>query len=208
MMSRNLQPLFLTALLAASLPLAAQVGSPYEPQIAELTIEGRVPLNSIFAASPGALAIPVEVLAQLQSGQLELRGRIEFNRGARILRIWQFIVPGGTPLPLPEAPPLTAPNVAVATDLHLEQIRWHQFKVTATGKTRQVVALLGRTVTRYSTTGPDEGETALISFGFEDGDPKKATFLTVHYPGEITGVIQQISADIRLEPAPLKAPQQ
>jgi hypothetical protein len=206
-LTQSVSRLFLGALLAAGLSASAQiVGSPYEPQIAELIIEGRVSLNSIFAASPASLALPPQVLADLQSGRLELRGRIEYNRAARLIRIWQFIVPGGTPLPLPEAPLVNAPNVAVATDLHIESIRWHQFILSATGRPRHLVAFIGRTIGRFSATGPDEGEPGIISFGFDDNDTSKINFLTVHYPGEVTGVIPQVTAKIRIEPAPLKAP--
>lgn len=207
-MKNLFSPLLLASLLAFSLPAVSQItGSAYEPQLAELTLEGRVSLNSIFAANPTSLAIPADVLMQLQTGQLELRGRIEFNRAARVLRLWQFIVPAGTPLPLPQSPAVDAPNVAISTDLHVEQIRWHQFNLSATGQVRQVVAILGRTLAKFTRVGPNEGETGLISFGFDNNDPSRLNFLTVHYPGEITAVIQQVNTSIRLEPAPLKAGQ-
>jgi hypothetical protein len=200
---------FLAALVFAfAFPARAQiVGSPYEPQIAELTIEGRVPLTSLFAASPTAISFPPEILAQLQSGQLELRGRIEFNRAARILRIFQFIVPSGTPLPLPQAPPVDAPNVGVSTDLHLESIRWHQFPLGQSTRLRQVVLIVGRTLATFSRTGPGVGESGTISFGFDDNDPTKLNFLTISYPGEITAVVQQVWSNFRFEPRNLKAPE-
>lgn len=207
-MLQPLPKLILASILLAGLPMAAQiVGSPYEPQIAELTIEGRVPLTSIFAANPASLALPPEVLGQLQAGRLELRGRLEFNRAARILRIWQFIVPAGTPLPSPQSPPVDAPNVAISTDLHLESIRWHQFALGSSARVRQVVAIIGRTLAKFTQVGPSEGETGIVSFGFDDNDPSKINFFTVHYPGEITAVVQQVSAVVRFEPATLKAAQ-
>lgn len=66
-----------------------------------------------------------------------------------------------------------------------------------------MVAILGRTLGKYTKAGPTEGETALVSFGFNDNDPAKINFLTVHYPGEITAVIQQVSVSARIEPPTL-----
>ncbi len=207
MFQRLINLLFATTLLVAASPLAAQiVGSPYETQFSELLLEGRVPLTNIFAANPSSLALPPEVLSQIQAGRLELRGRLEFNRAARVVRLWQFIVPAATPLPSPQSPAVDAPNVAVCTDLHIESIRWHHFSLDSTAKLRYVVAIIGRTIGKFTRIGPSEGETGSISFGFEDADPSKTNFLTVHYPGEITAVIPQVAGTVRLEPAKLRAP--
>jgi hypothetical protein len=162
-------------------------------------IEARVPLSNLFSASPGAIPLPTDVLAQIQTGQLELRGRIEYNRAARVLRIFQFIVPRGTPLPLPTSPALNASNVGMATDLHIDDVRWHEFEVRSTGQKRTLVMIMGRTLSSYSSTGPGEGETGLVSFGFETDNPSRFNFVTIHYPGEVTAVIQDPSGFLRIE---------
>lgn len=75
--SRSSVVAFAAVLAVSASPVIAQIaGSPYEPRIAELIIEGKVHLPSVFAANPDSLAIPPEVLGPIQAGQLELRGRV------------------------------------------------------------------------------------------------------------------------------------
>ncbi len=190
-------PGFRTALLlVAAVSASAQVpGSPYEPQIAELVLEARVPLSNLITSPSGTAPLPDSVLAQLQSGQLEMRGRIEYNRAARVFRIWQMLVPAGTPLPQPQSPPLNAPNIPTSADVSVDSIRWSQF-VKRDGGVRQAVIVIGRVITRHGAFGSDPGDTLLFSFGFER--PDTVTFLTVHAPGEVAVVAQQVAGVFRM----------
>jgi hypothetical protein len=96
---------------AASSLQGQTLGSVYDPQMAAMTVEGRFALTGFLTDYPDVLGLPAEVRGAINAGALELRGRLEYNRGARLLRLYQMIVPANTPYPLPETPDIGAPFV-------------------------------------------------------------------------------------------------
>jgi len=191
--------LFSAAILLSSGSLSAQVlGSVYDPQMIELVAEGRIALTQILVSSPANLGLPPDVLAALQSGQLEMRARIELNRGARLLRLWQLIQPPGLPLPAPVSPPLRAPNIGLAIDIGIEKVLWSEFP-TAAG-TRQTVLIVGRVLANYGSFGPVEGEAATFSFGTDKANSSRVSFVTIDFPGEAVVVVPTVEGRLRIEP--------
>lgn len=183
MKRRNL----LTALAAtaAAVPAKAQtLGSIYDPQLASLTLEGRVPLNNILSESPNILSLPAEVLGAIQAGALELRGRMEFNRALRLFRLYQFLVPPSAPYPLPQAPAFSDPTVGSAFDLAIEHMHWYEWD-TSDGAGRRVMTVVGRRLGLYKGTVPLEEECGVLQLGLERNAPHRFRLFSMSFAGAL-----------------------
>jgi hypothetical protein len=161
------------------------LGSVYDPQIASLIVEGRAPLSAILSDTPNVLALPPDVLGALNAGALEIRGRVEYNRGARVLRIFQMIVPPNTPYPLLQTPDFSAPFVGSAFDLSIEKTQWYDFRSSHTGTVRRTVTILGRRLGLYKGTVPLEEEPAVVQLAFDRDDTTKIRMFTLAFAGAV-----------------------
>jgi hypothetical protein len=187
----------------ASLAMVAKgqtQGSVYDPQIAAMTIEGRVPLAAILSDAPNVLALPAEVVGALNAGALEIRGRAEYNRGARVLRVYQMLLPTGSPYPLPESPDVNAPFVGSAFDLSIEMTQWYDFRSSHTGTVRRTVTMVGRRLGLYKGTAPLEDEPAVVQLAFDRDDTTKIRMFTLAFAGAVVTAATTPVGRVELEP--------
>ncbi len=188
MQRRNL--LTTLAASAAGSALSAQTfGSVFDPQLAALSVEARIPLANVVSDIPNVLALPEQVLGAIAAGVLELRGRFDFNRAARILRGYYFLVPPSTPYPLPLAPDLNDPSVGAAFDLSIEFVKWYEWGPTASGdQGRRVATILGRRLGLYKGTAPLEDEPLVVQISFDRLNPANLRMITVSAAGALAVV--------------------
>lgn len=85
-------------LVTFSSGIQAQTGA---NTVGDFTMERVLTLASV--TSPTAPTLPPAVLAGLQSGALEIHQVFVYNSGQRTLEQTAFVVPGGSPLPFPNA---------------------------------------------------------------------------------------------------------
>lgn len=163
-------------------------------------VEGRAPLSAILSDSPNVLALPPEVLGALNAGALEIRGRVEYNRGARVLRIFQMIVPPNTPYPLPQSPDFSAPFVGSAFDLSIEKTQWYDFRSGHTGTVRRTVTILGRRLGLYKGTVPLEEEPAVVQLAFDRDDTTKIRMFTLAFAGAVVTAATTPVGRVEMEP--------
>lgn len=194
--------LFATLGLAAvSSPLPGQtLASVYDPQIAEMTVEGRFRLSSILSDYPDILRLPPEVVGAMNAGALELRGRLEYNRGARLLRLYQMLVPPTMPYPLPGPPEISAPFVGGAFDISIEFTQWYEYRDSSTGVVRQTVSFAGRRLGLYKGNVPLEDEPGMVQLGFDRDDPSKVRMFAFAFPGVLVAAATTPAGRIVLEP--------
>lgn len=182
----------LTTLTAAALPAAAPAqsfGSLFDPQIANLSIEGRIPLANVLSDIPNVLSLPEQALGGLAAGALELRGRIDFNRAARLFRLYYMLLPPSFPYPLPVAPEIEQPGVGAAFDMSIEHVRWFEWGPSASSaQGRRVVTFLGRRLGSYKGAIPLPDEPLVVQIGFDRLNPSAIRMLSVSAAGAITVV--------------------
>lgn len=186
-------------LLTASF-LAAQIqGSLFDPQIAELTVEGRFPNGWILTTNPNLIPAPPEVAAGLASGALEIRARIEYNRPARLMRVFQLIVPRGTPMPLPQSPGLDSPAAGLIADVSIDLINWFEYPSAAIGGRLKTLTIVGKVIGSYRPGNASEGETVCLTVSFNKDNPRRLGLMTITFAGEVTGGSPEPAGIIRLE---------
>jgi hypothetical protein len=197
----NRRTLLTTAGFAAASSLQGQtLGSVYDPQMAAMTVEGRFALTGFLTDYPDVLGLPAEVRGAINAGALELRGRLEYNRGARLLRLYQMIVPANTPYPLPETPDIGAPFVGGAFDLSIEKTQWFEYFNPNTRTVRQTVSFVGRRLGLYKGTVPLADEPGLVQLGFDRDDPTKIRLFTFVFPGVLVAAATTPVGRIEMEP--------
>ncbi len=195
----------LLILLSLSSALAQIQGSVHDPQIAELTIEGRIPSGWILSDNPNILPLPPQVAAGVASGALEVRGRVEYNRPARIFRVFQLIVPSNTPMPLPQSPALDSPIVAAAFDLSIDSIAWFEFNSSLTGRPRLVATITGKILQVYTSAGGSEGETGALTISFDKANPSRLGLFTLTFAGALTAAATAPQGIVRMDPPLIRA---
>jgi hypothetical protein len=184
----------------SSSSLAQTLGSVYDPQIAALTVEGRFPLTAFLTDYPDLLGLPPEVSGAINAGALELRARLEYNRGARLLRIYQMVVPANTPYPLPATPDISAPFVGGVFDLSIEKTQWFEYRNPNTRTVRRTVNFVGRRLGLYKGTVPLEDEPGMVQLGFDRDDPTKIRLFSFGFPGVMVAAATTPVGRIEMEP--------
>lgn len=165
-----------------------------------MTVEGRFELSAILSDYPNVLSLPDQVLGAINAGALEIRGRMEYNRGARILRLYQMLVPPGTPYPLPQSPDVSAAFVGSVFDLSIEKTQWYEYRNSRTGIVRQSVSFVGRRLGLYKGTVPLEDEPGVVQLGFDRDDPTKIRLFTFGFPGVLVAAATTPVGRVELEP--------
>lgn len=195
----------LLVLLSLGSALAQIQGSVHDPQIAELTIEGRIPNGWILSDNPNILPLPPQAAAGVASGALEVRGRVEYNRPARIFRVFQMIVPRDAPTPLPQSPALNAPTVAAVFDMSIDSIAWYEFSSSLTGRPRLVATIVGKILRAYDEAGASEGEVCALTISFDKANPSRLGLLTVTFAGALTAAVPAPQGIVRMDPPLIRA---
>lgn len=194
----------LSLILAAGLcPLAASAqtfGSIYDPQFDTMTVEGRLPLSNLVSDNPNSLNIPLDVQRAIAAGALEIRGRVEFNRAARLLRIYQYVTPPSTPYPAVEAPALDNPALALVFDLSIEHVRWYEYEPTDIAPARRNVTIVGRRLGLLKGIQTLEDEFGVVQLAFDRNDPSRVRLLTVAFAGALTATSTTPAGRITLDP--------
>lgn len=187
--------------LAALTTVSAQTfGSPYDPQIASMIVEGRVPLSNLLSDSPNALNIPPDIAARIQSGALEIRGRVEFNRAERSVRIYQFVAPPSAPYPLPESPSISDPAVAIVFDLSIEHIHWFEYESANPGPARRNVTIVGRRLGLLKGQQTLPEEFGVVQLAWDRNDPTAIRQFTVAFAGSLVGFASSPVGKVVLDP--------
>lgn len=193
----------LTTLGAAALaaPVSAQTfGSHFDPQLASLSIEGRIPLSNVISDIPNALNFSEQALAGLAAGAIELRGRVDFNRAARLFRIYFMLVPTSFPYPLPVAPEIEQPGVGAAFDMSIEHARWYEWgPISPSNQGRRVVTFLGRRLGSYKGAVPLPNEPIVVQVGFDRLNPSAIRMISVSSAGAITAIAINPAGSIELD---------
>jgi len=170
--------------VAASWPAYAQAAASRE--IEEYSVEAVVPLD--FVLSPDPLPLPEDILLAVLAGSLEIRVRDRYSSADKILNPQYYLVPAGTPLPLPEAPPATSPATIGILNTKVETVFFSD-------KPMPCVVLVGRVVSApVGVPGIDiVGALNVSTFGYEEGTPTKFTISydpdgdTITYSWKSTG---------------------
>lgn len=195
-----LLPLILATGLCPFAATAQTFGSIYDPQFDSMTVEGRLPLSNLVSDNPNSLNIPPDVLRALSVGALEIRGRIEFNRAARLLRIYQYVTPPSTPYPAAEAPALDNPALPLVFDLSIEYVRWYEYEASTVGPARRNVTIVGRRLGLLKGIQTLEDEFGVVQLAFDRDDPSRVRLLTVAFAGALTATSTTPAGRITLDP--------
>lgn len=192
----------LSAVGASAVPaaLTAQTfSSVRDPQIATLVMEGRVPLKNMLPDP--SVALPPELIQAINAGVLEQRGRLEFNRTARLFRVHQIVVPPSTPFPLPEAPTLPDRTVGSAFDLSIEHMSWNEWKSSNDGKYRVSFTAVGRCLALMAGPNPAVDEFGVVELSFYRDAPHNLRMFTLSFAGAVVIVSTDIRGTVELDPA-------
>jgi hypothetical protein len=183
---------------AAALVDGQTLGSKYDPQILEFTLEARVPLANILSDGFSILSnLPEQVVAGIRSGSLEIRGRVDYIRSARAFRIYQMLTPASAPLGNQNPPDVASPAVVNAFDLGVDSISWFEWANTPTS-TRVVATVLGRRLESYK-GNMLEDEPGVIQFCFHKGQPTRLGMFTLAYAGAVALVAPNPVGSILLD---------
>lgn len=192
--------LILTLICFSAAVFAQTFGSIYDPQLATLTVEGRVPLSNILSDNPNSLNIPPQVLSAIQAGALEVRGRVEFNRTTRSFRVYQFVTTPSAPYPSPQSPSLDDPTVAIVFDLSIEHIHWFEYEAAPQGPARRNVTIVGRRLDLLKGTQTLEDEFGVIQLAWDRNDPSRFRLFTVAFAGSLVAASTSPAGSVTLLP--------
>jgi len=199
-----MKPILIALILAAGLcPLAASAqtfGSIYDPQFDSMTVEGRLPLSNLVSDNPNSLNIPLDVQRAIAAGTLEIRGRVEFNRAARLLRIYQYFVAPSAPYPAAEAPSLDNPALALVFDLSIDHIHWYEFETFEGTPARRNVTIVGRRLGLLKGIQTLESEFGVVQVAFDRHNPSRIRMLTVAFAGALAATSTTPAGSITLDP--------
>ncbi len=138
-----------------------------QKEIEEYSVERVVPLSFLLAPAP--LPFPDDVLKALQAGKLEIRVRNRYTSSDSIMTSHAYLVPAGTPLPLPEPMPAGSPATISLFTKKVDSILFSDKPVPG-------VTLIGRVIAvPVRPAGLDIlGSVHITTFGYTEGSP--ATF--------------------------------
>lgn len=165
------------AAVGTALPLSGRA-APVRPEI-HLLAEGVVGLNAVVP-QPNLSDFPPEIIAQLLSGDLQIRQRLTFPMSEdedEGLSIQVFLVPSTAPLPLP-APPPVPPSPGDPISISLFEV--NVARVLLSDDPSPNLALLGRVISAPvpSPFGDIVGLTAAFGMGYDEpGDHTNFTML-------------------------------
>lgn len=187
-------------LAAASVMASAQTtGSPYEPELQQLVLEGKVDVANIKPVEP-------EFAAFVASGPYELRVRLDnWNFRGRNYRVTIFVVAPGAPLPTPgpQLPDPTSATVVAQFVARVETIFHVKYADSGPG-----IAFGGRVIQRLGGFGELElGEVFMAGFaypveGINATAAVPATFrqVTVWSPNSFNAYVGDAPGSIQVAP--------
>ncbi|MEK7406555.1 MAG: PKD domain-containing protein [Acidobacteriota bacterium] len=149
-------------------------------EIEEFMAEAVVQPN--FLLTPTPPQFPPDLVAAISAGQLEIRARMTYSPAQKLLTVHVFLVPGGSPLPLPAAPPTTTPPTLALGTGKIESILISQKPAPNVLMTGAIVS----TPVIVSSFGDLNGYGYALSFGYTPGTPAKFTCLTSSIAGSHT----------------------
>jgi hypothetical protein len=180
---------------AVSLPVTAQTtGSPYEPELQQIVLEGKVDPANLKPLEPGLASLVAD-------GSLEIRFRIDsWAFKSRTYRMSFFVVTAGSPLPTPgpQLPDPTSSSMIVQANIRAETIFHHRYD------TGPMIAFAGRVAMSLGGIGQtNPGEVWMIGFSYPNeafnpaGAPQAAfQQVSVLSPGQINAYIQAATGSI------------
>jgi hypothetical protein len=195
--------------LVASLPSMAQTSSFYEPELNSLILETSVAATGYNGPTP----LPALVITLLQSGNAQLRSRIDgYDPIARTYVGTLFLAPASEPMPAPAAD-FTNGNLTI-----LSQSTFRAEVIYHVPGASLSIGLAGRFLgpTTLGATAADvvpPGTPFMLSFSYPAdavgtvGD-QNATFAEISFiiPGTLNLYSQTGSGSILVTPAPVAAP--
>ncbi len=180
---------------------AQTFGSFHDPQLASFSLEGKVPLTHVLSDLNNVLGLPPEALPLLQSGAYELRGRADFNRGARIFRLYNMVVPATIPYPLPEPPAIDNPSVGNVFDLSLEHIYWYDWGASdPAAPARRAATIIGRRLGIYKGTTPLPEQPVVMQIAMLRDNPSAFRMFTLSVAGVLCIVAPNPVGHIEFDP--------
>jgi hypothetical protein len=187
---------------ALTLPARGQaMGSTFDPQISDMLIEMKIPHTWLLSDRLEQVGFSEQALQAAAAGQIEIRARVEFNRWARVLRIYQRAVPPGTPSPLPQSPDANAQNVGSAFDLRIERVLWDD----TFGGTDLAVTFVGKTLGRLSPRflNPPNDEHVILSLRLSKANTNRIENCFFMIPGVISAGGPSATGYLTLERPPI-----
>jgi hypothetical protein len=195
MKTRTIPFIAALCLLSAATAPAQTGGSPYEPSISSMQFETIVPLTAISGTNILFLNAP-DVLAALQSGQLEMHESSTYDPDMNALKSVLFVVPTGTPVPAPQLPADDDYSVIGAFTMRVDSIYWNSYNPATTA------AMIGRvsaTPDRFKTFLP-LGSTYVLSFAVPAGKPNTVSNVVGIFPGVISFTVAATTGSVNISP--------